>query len=148
MWPASHYGGSCVPTTSSWYIQCASTKRPLNPHFVGRLWASLLWLGHVARMSAEQPQKQALFRWAENARGKERCPILNKLSGPTPVCDVPVCCFFFGGTGGVGMERISLSREDNDVPATEFWCWKYAITKRIAKWYHLWVSKKIYLSVC
>ena len=36
--------------------------------------ASLLWLGHVARMSVEKPQKQALFGWVEHACGKERCP--------------------------------------------------------------------------
>eukprot|EP00438_Fugacium_kawagutii_P009511 Skav209387 [mRNA] locus=scaffold3334:137441:141157:+ [translate_table: standard] len=36
--------------------------------------ASLLWLGHVARMSVDQPQKQAIFGWIEDACGKERCP--------------------------------------------------------------------------
>lgn len=36
--------------------------------------ASLLWLGHVARMSVENPQKQVCFGWIEDACGKERCP--------------------------------------------------------------------------
>ena len=36
--------------------------------------ASLLWLGHVARMSVDKPQKQTFFGWIADAKGKERCP--------------------------------------------------------------------------
>ena len=36
--------------------------------------ASLLWLGHIARMPTHAPQKQALFGWVENADAKQRCP--------------------------------------------------------------------------
>ena len=33
--------------------------------------ATLMWLGHVARMSTEQPQKQVLFGWIEGAKAKQ-----------------------------------------------------------------------------
>ncbi|CAE7261281.1 unnamed protein product [Symbiodinium sp. CCMP2592] len=36
--------------------------------------ASLLWLGHVARMPAESPQKQIMFGWVEGHKAKMRCP--------------------------------------------------------------------------
>ena len=36
--------------------------------------ASLLWLGHVARMPTEAPQKQVLFGWITDARGKPHSP--------------------------------------------------------------------------
>ena len=36
--------------------------------------ATLLWVGHVARMTTEQPQKQVLFGWIEGTKAKQRCP--------------------------------------------------------------------------
>ena len=36
--------------------------------------ASLLWLGHVARMPVEAPQKQVLFGWIDGHGAKMRCP--------------------------------------------------------------------------
>ena len=36
--------------------------------------SSLMWLGHVARMTTLQPQKQILFGWIEGTKAKQRCP--------------------------------------------------------------------------
>ena len=36
--------------------------------------STLMWLGHVARMSTAQPQKQVLFGWIDTAKAKQRCP--------------------------------------------------------------------------
>ena len=36
--------------------------------------ASLLWLGHVARIPTDSPQKQVMFGWVEGNKAKVGCP--------------------------------------------------------------------------
>lgn len=36
--------------------------------------ATLLWIGHIARMHVDQPQKAVLFGWLEGAQAKAHAP--------------------------------------------------------------------------
>lgn len=47
-----------------------------EPFLTAARRASLLWLGHIARMPTSAPQKQLLFGigWLENAGAKQHCP--------------------------------------------------------------------------
>ena len=36
--------------------------------------ATLMWIGHVARMHVDQPQKAVMFGWIENAGAKPHAP--------------------------------------------------------------------------
>ena len=63
--------------------------------------ASLLWLGHIARVPVTAPQKQILFGWLDHASAKPHSPFKQAHSGSTAVCAWRISKRF---TGFVGSE--------------------------------------------